>query len=363
MFKKMMKLTNRLAFGLSAWLVLTVQVAAQRSWFTVQLGATPTLAEAQDQVRQFKIKGVAAYIVKGQVRGKGAFYRVRVGVFPTQREARKFGGDLQQQGLTGVFFITLFERPEEAYNQPQIAPLPAANRPASPGAKETIAAAPKNTPSASAPPPEVAAEIPKPSVTEPARDAAKTAPPSNPPTPIANNRPAAQPAAPVVNFTRFQDPAVGYSLDHPAHWAGNLLKPEEAKAQRVNAGALFTSTEDAAFLNVIWNELDKANNQANDNDLIVDVILRSMKQGDGTQQLEETARRVVNEQGSIKTYLDLKARFQTPGQPTPLEFLGKAVIVRASRGILLVVAFYAKEQAAQMTSIAEKIIASARAPE
>lgn len=352
-----MKLINRVAVGLSVLLVLTIVVAAQSGRFTVQLEAAPTLAEAQEKVKQFKTKGVEAYIIKSQVPGKGTFYRVRVGVFPNQNEARKFGTDLQQQGVVSGFFTAPFERPKDDYAPSPAAPSKAANKPPLPNGIGLVAGAP---------PKDTAKEIAKPPVTKPAPDTTKPAPlpkENTLPKPVANSRAADKPLTPAANFTRFQDPAIGYSFDHPAHWTGNTLKPDEAKAQRVNAGALFTSTEDAAFLNVIWNELDKANSQTNDNDLIVDVILRSMKQGDGTQQMEETARRVVNDQGSVKTYLDLKARFQTPGQSTPLEFLGKAVIVRASRGILLVVAFYAKENATQMTGVAEKIIASARAPE
>jgi hypothetical protein len=360
-----MKLINRVAVGLSAWLVLTIAVIAQSGRFTVQLEAAPTLAEAQDKVKQFKTKGVEAYIIKSQVRGKGTFYRVRVGVFPNQNEAQKFGADLRQQGVVSGFFIAPFERPREDYSRiPTSAPVP--SKPNSPSGKDAVTAAPKNTAPNTAPPKNLAKDSVKSPVIESAPDLTKTAPTSKENSsskPVTNNRPNEKPAAPAANFTRFQDPTVGYSFDHPKHWTGSTLKPEEAKAQRVNAGALFTSTEDAAFLNVIWNELDKANSQTNDNDLIVDVILRSMKQGDGTQQMEETSRRVVNEQGNVKTYLDLKARFQSPGQTAPLDFLGKAIIVRASRGILLVVAFYAKENAGQMTSIAEKVIASVRAPE
>jgi len=65
----------------------------------------------------------------------------------------------------------------------------------------------------------------------------------------------------------------------------------------------------------------------------------------------------------IKTYLDLKAVFQTQEQSAPLDFVGKAVIVRASRGILLVATFYSKDAAANVSAAADKIIASARAPE
>lgn len=353
-----MKLINRAVVWLSALLVLNVVVAAQGGRFTVQLEAAPTLAEAQEKVNQFKAKGVQAYIIKSQVPGKGTFFRVRVGVFSNQNHARKFGDDLQRQGLVSQFFIAPFERPQGDY----ATSLPVANKPV---ASNKPATASYNKDAAAAMPPKEApkepAAAPATTLTEPTTLAKEV----NPPNPIANPATSARPAvpAPTANFIRFQDATVGYSFDHPAHWTGGTLKPEEAKAQRVNAGALFTSIEDSAFLNVIWNELDKANSQTNDNDLIVDVILRSMKQGDGTQQMEETARRVVTEQNKVRTFLDLKAKFQAPGQSAALDFLGKAVIVRASRGILLVVAFYAKDNATRMSDVAEKIIASARAPE
>ena len=68
-----------------------------------------------------------------------------------------------------------------------------------------------------------------------------------------------------------------------------------------------------------------------------------MSASDGISKLEETARRVEDRNGLIKTYLDLKAVFQTQEQSAPLDFLGKAVIVRAGRGILLVATFYSKD--------------------
>jgi hypothetical protein len=87
-----------------------------------------------------------------------------------------------------------------------------------------------------------------------------------------------------------------------------------------------------------------------------------MSSGEGTQ-LQETARKVETGNGLIKTYLDLKAAFQTQGQATPLDFLGKAVIIRAAKGILLVVAFYSKDAPPNAASVVERIIASVRAPE
>jgi hypothetical protein len=48
----------------------------------------------------------------------------------------------------------------------------------------------------------------------------------------------------------------------------------------------------------------QANSPDHDNDLIVELILRSMSSGEGTKQTKEVARRVVTENGQIKTYLD-----------------------------------------------------------
>jgi hypothetical protein len=169
--------------------------------------------------------------------------------------------------------------------------------------------------------------------------------------------------APPSGFLRFRDPKIGYSFDYPDYWTGQPLSDKEASEQRMNAGAMFSSQKDSAFLSAIWNELDKANNPVTENDLIVDVILRSMSASDGISKLEETARRVEDRNGLIKTYLDLKAVFQTQEQSAPLDLLGKAVIVRANRGILLVATFYSKDATSNVTTAVDKIIASARAPE
>jgi hypothetical protein len=161
---------------------------------------------------------------------------------------------------------------------------------------------------------------------------------------------------------RFRDPKIGYSFDYPDYWTGQPLSEKEASDQRMNAGATFSSEMDAAYLNVIWNEVDRANNPTDENDVIVDGILNGMSSSDGISKLEETARRVESRNGLIKTYLDLKAAVQIQGQSAPLDCLAKAVIVRASRGILLVAVFYTRDAAPNVASAADKIIASARAP-
>ena len=164
-----------------------------------------------------------------------------------------------------------------------------------------------------------------------------------------------------VNFVKFQEPAIGFSFDRPQYWEGGPLDPKAAQDQKATAGAQFKSYLDSAFITAIWNNLDKANSPDNDNDLIVELILRSMGSGDDTQQLTETSRKVVSENGVIKTYLDLRATFKT--QDGPLDFLGKAVIVRASRGILLVCTFYLKSGPQHVPGVADRIVASVRPPD
>jgi hypothetical protein len=362
----------------------------------VQIKASPNKAEAEEEVRQLKAKNISAYIVKSDVPGKGVFYRVRAGVFTSRNDATRFGADLQQRGVVSEFFVTNYEKPSN-----EIASRPAPTSPPPPKATAK-AAQPAETPDESPAPTRPAAqkrsensavlnngageaagaESPAPSkpttvartnppVNSAATNSATNSAANTPtkPAPTSTNNPGLSasvgeaPASTPSGFLRFRDPKIGYSFDYPDYWTGQPLSDKEASEQRMNAGAMFSSQKDSAFISAIWNELDKANNLANENDLIVDVILRSMSASDGISKLEETARRVENRDGLIKTYLDLKAVFQTQEQTAPLDFLGKAVIVRANRGILLVATFYSKDAAPNITSAVDKIIASARPPE
>jgi hypothetical protein len=397
-----MRLIHRIFFSLALVLVLFGPAAAQSATYTVQIKASPNKAEAEEEVRQLKAKNISAYIVKSDVPGKGVFYRVRAGVFTSRNDATRFGADLQQRGVVSEFFVTNYEKPSNEIAASRPAPTspptpkatakaaqpdetpsesPAPTRPAAQKRSENSAALNN---SAGDPPP---AESPAPSkpttvarTNPPVNSEPVNSAPANPatnsaantptkPAPTAANNPGLSasvgeaPASTPSGFLRFRDPKIGYSFDYPDYWTGQPLSDKEASEQRMNAGAMFSSQKDSAFISAIWNELDKANNLANENDLIVDVILRSMSASDGISKLEETARRVENRDGLIKTYLDLKAVFQTQEQTAPLDFLGKAVIVRANRGILLVATFYSKDAAPNITAAVDKVIASARAPE
>jgi SPOR domain len=409
-----MRVLHRSFFPLALVLILFGLAGAQGQLFTVQIKASPTRADADEEVRQLKAQNISAYIVKSDVPGKGVFYRVRAGVFSSRNDASKYGANLQQRGVISEFFVTIYEKAaDEVASRPApTSPPPTKPKPNQPATNGADGEAPAPARPATQKRPESAnindapaerpatqkrpesANINNPPADTLSPDSAASKPttvartnppvnsaPANPATNTAANTPTRPAPAPATNpglsasvgeapaatppsgFLRFRDPKIGYSFDYPDYWTGQPLSEKEATDQRMNAGAMFSSQKDSAFISAIWNELDKANNLANENDLIVDVILRSMSASDGISKLDETARRVENRDGMIKTYLDLKAVFQTQEQGAPLDFLGKAVIVRANRGILLVATFYSKDAAPNVAAAADKIIASARPPE
>lgn len=174
--------------------------------------------------------------------------------------------------------------------------------------------------------------------------------------------PAAAIAHTMASFQRFEERSYGYSFEHPGYWNGGRLNLEELQAQRIDAGAVFRSQEDVAFMNAIWNSLKNANSPAYDNNLIVDLVIKSLSSGTGLQGLSEVSRRMVQEGDQIKTFVDLRTLFRQPRANQSLEFQGKAVIIRANTGILLVVTFYSKESVPTMIAAADRIIGSARVP-
>ncbi|MBO0719555.1 MAG: SPOR domain-containing protein [Blastocatellia bacterium] len=386
----MKKSAISLVFSLLALFAITVVAAAQSIRYTVQLEATQALDLALEKLKGFKGQGLDAYIVKTEVQGKGTFYRIRVGNFPTKADASKYGAELRRLGFSSDFFIATYEPPSDlndsaptrgvapTKNQPAKEPTKEAPKPAqpvAPPARQQARPVAEAQP-APAPPPASA-----PAVTEQPKPAAPLATPpdqklaaniANPITPPASAAPAAAAPAPApaaapanaaaLNFVKFKDQSIGYSFDHPQTWEGGQLDSKDAQDQKVSAGALFKSYQDSAFITAIWNSLEKANSPEQDNDLIVQLILQSMGSDAGTQQMTETSRKVVNEGGTIKTYLDLKATFKSQGQEGPLDFLGKAVIARTGKGILLVVAFYWKGGPPYVSGIADKIIASVQPP-
>jgi hypothetical protein len=419
--ESMAKSRITLLFSVFILALIASAALAQVRQFVVQLEALSNQEAALRRVSELRSGGVDAYLVRSEVPGKGILYRVRVGRFPTSAEARRRGQELQSRSLAESFFVTTWEPPVDnrAGTKPAASPVdniasspvtrkppidpPAVDTPitervinassgnASSGDSSTgtTAATPPAPSSSSSPVAPVVSGVSKPMPAEkPASTRVATsprAPQSAPPVtaspvvisksvpskPVPSKSVPSKPVpeettastVPVVrSFVRFADRAIGYSLDRPENWEGGPLDQKETGEQNINAGALFRSPSDGAFLNVIWNPLDQANSADHDNDLIIELILRSMSSGDGTKQMKETSRRVVTENGQIKTYLDLKAQFESPGRSSMLDFSGKAIVVRGSKGILLVVTFFSNSSPADLPVLADQIMASITLP-
>ena len=71
--------------------------------FTLQLGASPNRDDAERQASRFREKGYAPYIVAADVPGKGTWYRVRMGSFPTKDAATRYLQDFKRETQSEAF--------------------------------------------------------------------------------------------------------------------------------------------------------------------------------------------------------------------------------------------------------------------
>jgi cell division septation protein DedD len=71
--------------------------------FTLQLGASPNKDDAERQVSRLREKGYAPYIVAAEVPGKGTWYRVRMGSFPTKDAATRYLQDFKRETQAEAF--------------------------------------------------------------------------------------------------------------------------------------------------------------------------------------------------------------------------------------------------------------------
>ncbi len=406
-----------LLISLSLLLALSLPVLSQSGQFTVQIDSMVNQDGAEAKVSNLKSQGLNAYWLKSVVPGQGMRYRVRIGRFPSRAAAISYGTRLKQQGMFDDFYAALWEGNTSPFGTvaeakpksvPAPAPVVATPKPVAPQPQQAVRETPKPvantttdkpmvdsvkpvkvqpvpTPAPSAAPKSVpstetkplkASPLPIPPMeVKPPRDRkASNDVPSNGNVATAVTTPVAKAAketvaavttpapAPNAGFTKFEDKGFGYSFEHPNYWSGGNIEPSQLQAQRIDSGAIFRSQQDAAFTHAIWNSLKNANSPAYDNNLIVDLVIKSVGNSAGMQGLTETSRRMSQEGDQIKTFVDLKTMFQQTRATTPLEFQGKAVIIRSSGGILLVVAFFSKESAPTMSTSAERIISSAIVP-
>ncbi len=409
--------------SLSLLIVLSLPGFSQSGQFTVQIDSMVNQDAAEAKVVQLKSQGLNAYWLKSSVPGQGLRFRVRIGRFPNRAAAQSYGTHLKQQGIIADYYAALWEgntspfgsiaeakpKPKPVVTAPVTTPKPVVTEPqqaqrvretTKPLANTSTEKPPVNSPSADngmkpmkvQPTPAMPASNAAPkSVPVIETKPAKTSPLPIPPMEVkpprdkkaSNEVPssgnvatsvgkipketiaAATTPAPttIVGFIKFEDKGFGYSFEHPNYWSGGNIDQNQLQAQRIDSGAIFRSQQDAAFTHAIWNSLKNANSPAYDNNLIVDLVIKSVGNSAGMQGLTETSRRMAQEGDQIKTFVDLRTMFQQTRATSPLEFQGKAVIIRSSAGILLVVAFFSKDSAPTMSASAERIISSANVPQ
>ncbi len=425
LIKNMKASPYSLLISLSLLLVLSLPGFSQSGQYTVQIDSMVNQDAAETKVAQLKSQGLNAYWLKSSVPGQGLRFRVRIGRFPSRAAAISYGTRLKQQSVIADYYAALWEGNTSPFGtiaeaKPKpivvatpvkvIAPKPVAVEPqqaqrvreaTKPLANTSTEKPLVNSPSADngtkpvrvqpTPMPAVPAQnaAPKsvPTETKPVKSSPLPIPPMEVKPPrdkkASNEVPSSgNVAAPIVKppretvaaattpvpvttvgFIKFEDKGFGYSFEHPNYWSGGNIEPNQLQAQRIDSGAIFRSQQDAAFTHAIWNSLKNANSPAYDNNLIVDLVIKSVGNSAGMQGLTETSRRMSQEGDQIKTFVDLRTMFQQTRATTPLEFQGKAVIIRSSAGILLVVAFFSKDSAPTMSASAERIISSANVPQ
>jgi photosystem II stability/assembly factor-like uncharacterized protein len=91
--------------------LLSFNVQAQAAGYAVQVASTTSQSEAQIIVDGLKAKGVDAYILKAVVRRKGTRYRVRIGRFSSQLEAKEAGELALSRGIISEFITTTYDPP------------------------------------------------------------------------------------------------------------------------------------------------------------------------------------------------------------------------------------------------------------
>ena len=73
--------------------------------YTIQVGAYPEKAMAEEESKNMKKRGYAAFLVATDIPDKGKWYRVRVGSFANKQSAEKLAKELKsKEGIEG--FIT-----------------------------------------------------------------------------------------------------------------------------------------------------------------------------------------------------------------------------------------------------------------
>src|SRR5262249_24924921 len=96
---------------LTAVIFSVLTAPAQSRSFTIQVESSPTEGEAKASIAQLQAKGVEAYWVKAAVPGKGVRYRVRIGRFKSQAEAKAKADRLIANRAIKEYIVTFYDAP------------------------------------------------------------------------------------------------------------------------------------------------------------------------------------------------------------------------------------------------------------
>jgi cell division septation protein DedD len=75
--------------------------------FTLQVRAFPERDRAEELVEHLRQRGVRAYLSSGEVRGRGKWFRVRVGRFSSRDDAERFRRDFVARQNTEAFITVV----------------------------------------------------------------------------------------------------------------------------------------------------------------------------------------------------------------------------------------------------------------
>ena len=74
--------------------------------YQLQVSSFHTPSEAQAFADQLRARGHKAYVLEANVPGRGTWYRVRVGPFPTQHAAAEYRADFEEKEHVVPFIVT-----------------------------------------------------------------------------------------------------------------------------------------------------------------------------------------------------------------------------------------------------------------
>jgi photosystem II stability/assembly factor-like uncharacterized protein len=110
--KKMKKPVVKKTIGLLIAIAFSLPVAlAQGRGFTIQVESAISEAEARSSVAKLRGQGLEAYLVKTTIPGIGVRYRVRIGRYQSQAQAKSKAEQLLGAGVINEFIVTVYDAP------------------------------------------------------------------------------------------------------------------------------------------------------------------------------------------------------------------------------------------------------------